>query len=430
MKRRRFLQALGASALCAPFIPDMARAEAGNAAKRMLIMFTPNGTIPHMLGPTGTGRDFTFAPGSIMEPLASRKDDLVVLGGLEFKNATNHEGGMAAMLTGSGNASSPGGGKSVDQHIASQLGGTKRFDSLELGVQTSAWGAGVQTRMSYSAPNTFVSPDDDPRSVFRRLFGDVTGDPGEVDRALVRRRSILDLTRGELTGMRDRVGAEQMYKIDAHLESIRTVERRLQGAPDPSMVGGSCDEPTPVMNLPLQDNDAYPAIGQAQLDLMLTALACDATQIATLQWSHTVGQTVFTWLGQSEGHHNLSHYDRGNQSGIDDYVAAERWYAERFLYLLDELDARPEPLGEGSMLDNTLVVWAQELGDGRNHVCTDVPWVLAGAKNILNTGQHIDTAGAPHTKLLVTLCQAMGLNDQIFGDPSHGTGALDGVLRT
>ena len=78
------------------------------------------------------------------------------------------------------------------------------------------------------------------------------------------------------------------------------------------------------------------------------------------------------------GHHSLSHTDNSNLAGVNDYVAAEQWYAERFVDVIEALRSRPNPKGDGTMLDDTVVLWAQEMGDGRAHVCTDVPFVLAG----------------------------------------------------
>src|SRR5690606_30692369 len=111
------------------------------------------------------------APASILEPLRPRRADLVVIDGLHFHGADNHEGGQAAMLTNGGGGDSPTGGASIDQVVAGAIGGDSRFRSLELGVQTSAWGGGVQTRMCYRGPGQMVTPDDDPAHVYERLFG-------------------------------------------------------------------------------------------------------------------------------------------------------------------------------------------------------------------------------------------------------------------
>ena len=116
--------------------------------------------------PNGTGAGYSFAAGSILEPLAARTDDLLVISGLDFHRADNHEPGMAAMLTNNGAGGDVGAGASVDQYIASAIGGDTKFQSLEIGVQTSAWGGNQQTRMCYSGPGQFVTPDDNPISIY------------------------------------------------------------------------------------------------------------------------------------------------------------------------------------------------------------------------------------------------------------------------
>ncbi|MCS6901940.1 MAG: DUF1552 domain-containing protein [Myxococcales bacterium] len=153
-------------------------------ARRLVIFFTPNGTVPKRWKPNGSGSSFTFPAGSILEPLAPVKQDVIIRDGIDFVGVSNHEGGMAAMLTGGGGVGSSSGGMSVDQYVAAKIGQGDRFPSLELGVQTSAWGGNVQTRMCYSGPGVFVPPDDDPGSVYNRLFGDLVEDGNVIRRAI------------------------------------------------------------------------------------------------------------------------------------------------------------------------------------------------------------------------------------------------------
>jgi hypothetical protein len=429
LSRRQFQFGLGASLLAAPFVSLLrgvrpARAAEAGRASRLIVFFTPNGTVHRHWRPTGSGTNFSFPAGSILEPLQARKSDLVVCDGLDFYGADNHEGGMAAMLTGGGGSSTATGGFSVDQYVASRIGGDTPFPSLELGVQTSAWGGSVQTRMSYRGPGVYAPPDDSPLGVYGRLFGDVSGDPAEIDTRLQQRQSILDLVGAELDALAGAVGTEEKVKLEAHLQAVREVERSLGGVAAP----GTCNATVPG-NLAPYDNDSFPVIGKAQMDLMVAALACGSTRVASIQWAHTVAPQVFSWLGISEAHHSLSHMDDSNTAGIAQFVAAERWFAEQFAYLLDKLAETPEPDGSGSMLQSSLVVWCKELGDSRLHSCKGVPFVLAGqAGGMLETGRYLTFDSAPHTKLLVSICHAMGLDNGTFGDPSYGTGPLPGLL--
>jgi len=403
--RRRFLRFGAASLLAAPFCDQLIRparaAPAPAPTKRLLVFFSPNGTIHNQWRPTSS--DLDLAPGSILEPLADYRDDLLVLDGITFHDADNHEGGMAAMLT-------AGTGTSLDQHVADALASDHRFRSLELGVQTSAWGGNVQTRMSYR-DGAYVTPDDDPQSVWRRLFGDL-GD----ESLLQRRQSVIDLASAELDDLHARLGAAERARLDRHLESLREVERGLQG-------DGRCeDTPSPddITASDVYNNDAFPDIAAAQIDLAVQALACGVTPVASVQLSHTVSPAVFTWLGVSDSHHTLSHIDDGNTSGVADFVTCERWISAQVASAISQLGAMEDPDG-GSLLDSTVVLWVKEMGDGRAHVCTDVPWLIAGGG--FDTGRYLSLGGVSHGDVLDSVRAALGLTGA-----HYGAGALE-VLR-
>lgn len=428
MSRRAFTAGLGATLLAAPFVELLAPRRAyaaGGRAKRLVVVFNPNGTVPARWRPSGTGTSFTFPAGSILEPLTKHRSQLVVIDGLQFTKASNHEGGMVAMLTGNGRATDESRGMSVDQFVAAGIGGSTRLRSLELGVQTSAWGAGAQTRMAYSAPGVYAPPDDDPRSVFGRVFTGGSTPPIADDPLVKRRRSALDAVKGDLADLRGRIGVEERLKLDQHLSSIRELERSLgldtgSGTPAVACTGG-----TAPAAIDTQANPNMPALGKSQMDLLVAALACGATNVASLQWAFTVAPHVLSWLAVSDSHHGLSHCGDGDTTGVGNFVACERWFAEQFSYLLDRLAATPDPAG-GTLLDSTLVLWAKEMGDARLHVCTDVPMVLAGG-GAFTLGRSLAAGGASHVHLLVSICQAMGLANTTFGNPDFGSGPLAGL---
>ena len=419
--RRGFLGGMASTLLARPFLRMLegeALAQDSGQARRLLVFFSPNGTVPHRLWPTGTENDFSFASDSILSPLESIKDDLIVMKGLNFHNADNHEGGMSAMLTNNGGTGTETNNKSLDQYIASFIGGETIFPSLEFGVQTSAWGGNSQTRMCFSGSGQYVTPDDNPSNVYQRMFGDLLLSDAEAAKRRGRKQKAIDIARDELGDLYSRLGREEQMKMQAHMDSLNDMENRLLG-------GGICSPTTAPPTQSTYDNDSFPLIAAAQMDLAVTALACDLTRVATIQMSHTVGPTVFSWLGISEGHHSLSHIDDSNQSGIDNYVLAERWYAEQFLSIVEQLKNTANPEGDGTLFDDTLVVWAQELGDGRMHVCEDVPFIIAGnAGGHFETGRYLELGGQNHCHLLTSICEAFGLSNQTFGDPAAGVGGL------
>lgn len=417
---RRDLGLLSAAALLGHALP--ARAQVSKAS-RFIVFFTPNGTVPDQWRPSGGPGSYAFEPGTVLEPLAAHKQDLVVIDGLNFVGASNHEGGMAAMLTGTAGSNGESKGKSVDQFIAQQLNAPTRFPSLELGVATSAWGASVQTRMSYAGPGQLVPVDDNPNNVITRLFGAASATPG-ADPTLEKKKAIIALNRRQLRRLRAVAPEKEQAKLDQHLAALNRQEQRLS-APGSSMTVG-CVRPTLMPGLQPGSNAAFPDLGAAQMDLLVAALACDLTRVASLQWSHTVSPMVPSWLQLTEAHHELSHM--ADVAGVAKFVKAERWFATQFGLLLDKLKATPDPLGGGSLFDTSLVLWCKEMGDSRAHVCEGVPMVLAGKANgALTPGKYLRTSGESHQKLLVSLCHLMGLSNGSFGDPSKGMGPLAGL---
>jgi hypothetical protein len=416
LARRHLLQSAAAALVAAPFARLLAAPRTVHAAagpKRIIFWFTPNGTVHKFWRPTGSGAQFSFPAGSILEPLAARKSGLLILDGLNFERVRggSHEGGMEHMLTG-------GGAPSVDQFIAQKLNATTPFPSIELGVQTSAWGAGIQTRMSYNDKHAFVHPDDDPVSVYRRLFGGgpaaASGDgPSPEQRAM-------DLVRGELKGLSRQLGKLEQQKLDAHMTSLDQLSRRIGGAGQGAMCGGL----TAPKLTDSKSNERFPDVGDLQMDLLVAAAACDSSRVLSLQWTHTVSPTILAWAGASEGHHELSHKDDSNTAGVASFVQAERWFATQFGRFLDKLEAVQEADGSGTLLDTSTVIWVKELGDGRLHDYKSVPFVIAGSGNgYWKLGRYLQLADVPHQKLLVSLCQSMGVQVDGFGVPDI-TGGL------
>lgn len=415
------MHGLGASVLAAPFtrlLTGQARAQMPGRARRLVIFTSPNGCIHHTWRPAGGERDFVLRPGSVLEPLNDWRDRLLIVDGLDFLTGNNHEGGQAAMLTNGGGAGTQTRGMSLDQFVAAQIGAQDRFGSLEFGVLTDIWGAGRQTRISYRGPGDIVHPDADPRRAFGRMFGDLAGGADAQARLRLLRRSILDAQRGELADLRRRVGRAEQIKLEAHLDAVRSVEQSLFS----DVVCGAPEAPDPLGK---DVNDNVPALLSAQIDLAVTALACGMTHVTSIQLSHTVSPVVYTWVGNQDGHHSLSHADDGQEAKVQAFVDAERWVAGQFAHLLDRLAATDDPEGDGSLLDSTVVMWAKEMGDPRLHVCEAVPFVLAGA---VDGGRYLRFDGDSHSKLLVSVARMFGADIDTFGDPSTAQGGLTGVL--
>jgi len=286
--------------------------------------------------------------------------------------------------------------------------------------------ASVWSRMSYTGPDQPVPHREDPNQNFNDLFGDLDTDPFELALIRKRRRSVLDAVMADHETFNKGLGYEDKLTLDKHLQSIRDLEGRLDAA---GTLGEACQEPTVALpGSSYQQNDQYPVTGRAQMDMLVMALACDMTRVASIQWSRSVSNVQHNWvpLRLGEGHHDLSHYDDNNGDSQADLLEINKWYSEQFAYMLGLMEGIQE--GENTLLDNSVVVWVNELGKGNSHARRDIPFMLAGgAQGYFNTGRHIDFGGESHGKLLVSLTHAMDKPVSTFGVPQYSQGPLNGL---
>jgi len=457
LSRRTLLRGLGGLSIALPWLEAMTPRTARAATApplRFLAMFTANGTVPDRFFPTATGSSFTLP--SILQPLAPFQSKLLVLDGIDNEVAYHGPGerhmmGMGSLLTGhqlqagtlftdgSGTPAGWGGGISVDQAIAQSVGGSTPFKSLEFGVipEKDPPTATVWDRMVYAAPGVPVPPMADPVAAFNRLFSvpvgmGTTADAGTVaDPKALARKTILDLAKDDITALQKRLGTTDRQKLDAHLTAIRDLESRLTlFQPAPPMTSG-CSTPAAPAAVAYRDNDNYPKISSAMLDLIAAAFACNLTRVATLQYSYSRSYVYPRWLGISQGHHGLSHDADSVTASMDKLATLNAWYAAELASFLQRLSKIPE--GSGTVLDNTLVLWGNELGHGSDHTDRRVPFVLAGgAGGAFRMGRSLKYGGAPakafHNNLLVSCMNAMGVSATTFGDAAYCTGALPDLV--
>jgi hypothetical protein len=399
-------------------------------------MFSPNGTLPGAWTPTGTETDFTLSP--ILSPLAEHQSDIVVIQGVSQRGGggDGHQNGIGGMLTGqllnpgpfAGVGAPPAGwpaGPSVDQRIAAVLGTTTKLRSLELGVQVGA--ADDYGRMCYRDANQPLPPVEDPAQVYANVFAELHTDPAVLAQLRTRRQSILDTVGAQYARVAARLAAADRARLDQHLTAVREIEQRLITPFTPP--SAACQDPAspPAATT---NNDDFPAIGAQQIDLLVMALACDITRVASLQWTRSVSQTRFTWLPVpiADGHHDLSHRADDDAAAVDKLTRINQWYAGQLATLIAKLKAVPE--GDGTLLDHTLILWCNELAKGNTHSRVDAPYVLAGrAGGALATGRFLSFQGdVPHNNLLLAILQLMGLPDTTFGKPDWCTGPLPGLI--
>lgn len=436
LSRRAVLRGAAGTAIALPWLQasSPARAASGAPPKRFVVMFSPNGTIPWLWPQPGGDADLSRSP--ILAPLAPHAADLVVVSGLEQKGGggDGHQNGMGGMLTGrplnagpfAGAGAPPAGwstGPSVDQRIAEALAAPTKLRSLELGVQVGP--ADNWSRMIYRAANQPLPPDDLPSGIYNRVFADLHTDPAVLARLRTRRKSILDTVGAQYGRLAMRLGTADRARLDAHLSTVRELETRL--TTDVTTSNPACRDPQ-VTTVAPHANDAFPAVGALQMDLLVMALSCDITRVASFQWSRAVSNTRFTWLGIGEGHHDLSHRPDDDMGAVGKLTRINSWYASMFAGLVARLKAVPE--GNGTLFDSTMILWCNELAKGNTHDRRGARYVLAaGAGTGLTRGRILDFEGRglPHNDLLVSILNVMGVPDRKFGKDDWCTGPLPGL---
>jgi len=331
----------------------------------------------------------------------------------------SHMRGMSCLLTGAellpgniqGGSHTPAGwagGISIDQEIKNFLQSRDetrtRFGSIEFGVGVTDR-ADPWTRMSYAGPNQPVAPVSDPYQMYEKLYGQLK------DQASL--RSVLDDLRADLGKVRKLVSAEDRALLEQHESLVRQMERDLADtratalrAQPPELEAGVADQ-----------NDNVPRLSRMQVDLLVNSFVNDMARVATLQYTKSVGQARMNWLDIKDNHHSLSHEPDGNQDARGKLVKINRWFAGELAYLLQRLQDTPEPGGSGSLLDHTLVVWANELGQGNSHTLDNIPFVLAGGCPGFTMGRSVKLEGVPHNRLHLALAHAFGHRLSTFGLP-------------
>ena len=460
---RRNLLRGGLAATAAIPLLNATRAVGADAAPiRFVVIHTPNGTRNSLFWPTGSEKSFTL--NQFTKPLEPYKSKLTFLKGIRLNDSlqngalggtlgSEHARGTGGMLTARplnagkdfvsfGNTTSGwGSGQSLDQFLATKLAPPTTFKSLQLGVHVRD--TEVRARISYTASSQPVPPREDPKDVFSTLFGSAMTNPtpgGMTDPALARlwaqRKSVFDSMGGETQRLMGLVGSEDRTKLDAHLTAMRDVEQRLVGTPGSGTgtgTGSTCSPPT-LASADLGVDDQYLQAGKNQMDLAAAALACDQTRILTFQWSYSESEHLFQFLkvnnaAISGNHHAISHDFASSGTNFLAYNAIQTWYAEQVAYFLGKLDSYKE--GDRTLLDNTIVLWATEIGESTQHDLTLMPYVLAGsAGGAISAGRYLDFSSArkDNNQLLVSIAHAMGASDvQSFGDASGATGPLAGL---
>jgi hypothetical protein len=398
---------------------------------RVAFLYVPNGIVHDAWKPVAAGRDYEL-PYSL-EPLRPIKSDVSVLTGLSqipyaSKTGVGHARPTAALLTGTVvDKETIRAGQSLDQIIADRMASNTKLKSLELSINgtslkgrcDSGFSCAYSSVLAYRNATSPLPTDNNPRSVFKRLFGEPGKGTSPIQRTKRQelRHSVLDSVLEDALRLHRSLGKSDQRKLDEYLYSVRELERRVQH--DPSGAALTSD-----FSLPAQTPTDYAHHVRLLGDLMVLAFRTDATRICTFMFGTAAGGQTYPMLGIREGHHELSHH--GNDEGkLAKLRKIDRYNVSLFTYIVQQLKATAE--GDGNLLDHSIVYYGSGLGNANAHTPFDLPVLVAGrGGGRLRSGQHIKLPlDTPLNNLWVTVLAAIDTPTPTFGD---STGPISELL--
>ena len=435
LSRRATLKGLGAT-IALPFLEAMLpRTIAASAAtefpRRMAVLYVANGVIMDQWRPKEGGKEFDLP--RILKPLEPYKSDMLILSELACERARGggaHACTMPAYLTGVPIKKTLGAdiqaAVSMDQVAAAQIGGATRYPSLELGCEygqqdgycDTGYTCVYQTNLSWRTPNTPAPKEINPRIVFDRLFGGRNArETSEAQAQLeVNRLSILDFVREQASDLNRALGVADRRRIDEYLTSVREIERQIKQPPyelDPKVSKGMA-RPTTI---PAKFADHF----RLMADLLVLAFQTDVTRISTLVLGNEGTRRAFPELGFTEEHHGVSHHGN-NPVMIEKHAKINHHQVEQLAYFLGKMKSVKE--GDGTLLDNSMILYGSGHSDGNRHAHTNLPVLLFGkGGGTINPGRHVVyPARTPLCNLYMSFFERLGVQAERFGD---STGVLD-----
>ena len=314
----------------------------------------------------------------------------------------------------------------MDQIAADRVGKFTRLPSLELsgdkarpsGNCDSGYSCAYQFNLSWKTASTPMPPEVNPRVVFERLFCNEI--PGESESSrlarLHNRTSILDFVADDARRLKRNLGYTDRRKLDEYLTAVREIESRIAHAEQFPAVTPDFAKPEGIP----KDREQHMHL---MLDLLTLAFQTDTTRVATYIIAHDGDNRPYPAVGVAEGHHDLSHH--GNDETKKQKIAKiNRFHATQFAYFLEKLKSVRE--GEGTLLDNCMIVYGGGISDGNAHNHDNLPILLAGkGGGTLRAGRHVRfSKETPMTNLYLSMLDKLGVPAERVGD---STGRLDDI---
>ncbi len=398
-------------------------------AQRLSIFYSPNGMRMPEFVPKESGLNYQTT--EVLKPLHAQKDRFSVVTGLAHYQANAlgdgpgaHGRSCATYLTGVHPKRTEGAdiycGLSMDQLVANHIGQQSQLASLELGIEPPSllgscdvgYSCTYTNTMSWRSPTAPLPVTVKPRDAFERLFGNTVGlNEHERKQMLASKASVLDFVLEDASRLSGKLGEQDRHKMAEYLDSIRSVERRVEKSMEQELEIDLGD-----MTMPAGIPDDFEEHVHMMIDLQVLALQSDLTRVCTFMLGRELSNRAYPQIGVPDSHHSLSHHG-GDEEKIAKLIKINQLHLAQYGYLLDKLANTPD--GEGSLLDSTLVMGGASLGEPNDHDCMDLPALIAGGGIAGN--RHIALPkDTPMCNLMLSLIQELGIPADSFGD-STGT---------
>lgn len=388
ISRRTFLRGASGALLPLPFLNAMETpATKRQTPLRFVALFKPNGVHPPSWNIEG-GSEYQFALSPMMQPFARHQKDLLFIDNMGDSGFSSHMAAARRFMSG-GNAKDLWGRASIDQMIADKIGASTKHRSLELTTEGLFTQNPACSYISYNSQGGPIPRESDPELIFDRLFRDPLASSALRREA----KSLLDRVQDHAKSLTRDIGREDQRTLDQYLSVVRETEKRitlLDQAEVPAIAFDSLERPVVAKNL----NEQV----EVMLDLLTLALWTDSTRCATYMLGNDNSRMIFDFLGVKKEHHFLSHYFRNfNRANLEDLYKICLWHMQKFDYLLTRMKSYKD--ADGTLLDNSLVLFGAGMGESDAHTAQRIPTILAGkAGGRIKTGRYIRYAN--NTNLL------------------------------
>jgi hypothetical protein len=397
---------------------------------------TTIGAQKHLWSPAAVGKNFDLSPTSLIS-LEPFRDRLTIVSNTDVRNAEafetpeiggDHFRSSAVFLTQAHPRQTKGSnvfaGTSVDQHYAQKIGSETAIPSMQLCIEAVDQAGGCSygyscvytDTISWAAPNQPLPMIRDPRFAFDQLFG-VGATAEERRQRRQEDRSILDAIAAAASRLRNTLGAADKARLDAYLDEVREVEQRIQRVESRNATG----EPRELPGAPAGVPDSFSEHVKLMFDLQALAFAGDTTRVFSFKLGRDASSRAYPESGTKTGFHPASHHGE-REERILDFAKINTYHVSMVPYFLQKLQSTPD--GDGTLLDNTLIIFGSPMGNSNVHNHKRCPLFLAGhAGGALKGGLHLKAPdGTPMANVFLTLLHDLGVELDKFGD---STGKLD-----